>query len=74
MSYTWQYRLQCGNRPVPIKCVNSISIYVCNILDVSSGTFILLDEIMSSWLGLEADYPLNGIPHKTKSKNQRVLG
>ena len=27
---------------------------------VSPETFILLDEIMSSWLGLEADYSLNG--------------
>eukprot|EP00731_Ephydatia_muelleri_P001846 Em0001g1846a len=37
---------------------------------VSPGTFILLDEIMSSWLGLEADYSLNGIPHKTKIKRK----
>ena len=25
---------------------------------------------MSSWLGLEADYSLNGIPHKTKIKRK----
>ena len=37
---------------------------------VSPGTFILLDEIMSSWLGLEAEYSLNGIPHKTKIKRK----
>ena len=37
---------------------------------VSPGTFILLDEIMSSWLGLEADYSLNDIPHKTKIKQK----
>ena len=37
---------------------------------VSPGTFILLDEIMSSWLDLKADYSLNGIPYKTKIKRK----
>ena len=37
---------------------------------VTPGTFILLDEIRSSWLGLEADYYLNGIQHKTKIKQK----
>ena len=54
---------------LPVQCF--IDAFNTNGTKVASpGTFILLDEIMSSWLGLEADYSLNGIPHKTKIKRK----
>ncbi|KAL5516632.1 hypothetical protein EMCRGX_G002017 [Ephydatia muelleri] len=33
---------------------------------VNPGTYLLIDEIMSPWLGLDADYAMNGVPHRTK--------
>ena len=38
----------------------------CRETVLSPGTNILLDEIMSSWLGSEAKYSMGGVPHKTK--------
>ena len=30
----------------------------------------MIDEIMSPWLGLDADYAMNGVPHRTKIKRE----
>ena len=32
---------------------------------VKPGTYRLIDEITSPWLGLDADYAMNGVPHRT---------
>ena len=37
---------------------------------ISPGSYLVLDEIMSSWVGLDANFSLHGIPHKTKIKRK----
>lgn len=37
---------------------------------VNPGTYLLIDEIMSPWLGLDANYAMNGVPHRTKIKRK----
>eukprot|EP00731_Ephydatia_muelleri_P001696 Em0001g1696a len=37
---------------------------------VNPGTYLLIDEIMSPWLGLDADYAMNGVPHRTKMERK----
>jgi hypothetical protein len=38
----------------------------CRIHLVRPGAYIVVDECMSAFLGLEAQYSVFGIPHKTK--------
>ncbi len=37
---------------------------------VIPGTYLCVDELMSQWKGLEAEYLLNGCPHVTKVKTK----
>jgi hypothetical protein len=37
---------------------------------VVPGPCTTVDELMSQWKGLEAEYKLNGVPHLTKIKSK----
>ena len=37
---------------------------------VTPGTYLCVDELVSQWKGLEAEYVLSGVPHATKVQSK----